>query len=86
MILAKEQLTNEGVMRHIKGCIVQGGDVVGFWGRTLNVSAHLAIFREILLSVPLCLYLSSDPSFCVELLSSRPLLQQCLFARLAAGY
>ena len=44
MILRKKQLTNEGVMRHIEGCIVQGGDVVGFWGRTLNVSAHLAIF------------------------------------------
>ena len=43
MILRKEQLTDEGVMRHIEGCIVQGGDVVGFWGRTLNVSAHLAI-------------------------------------------
>ena len=49
-------LTNEGVMRHIEGCVVQGGDVVGFRRRPLNVSTHLAaIFssvREILSSLP----------------------------------
>ena len=84
--LRREQLTDEGVMRHIEGCIVQGGDVVSFWGRPLNVSAHLAILSsQILLNLPLCLYLSSDPSFSVELLSSL-LQQQCLLARLAAGY
>ena len=75
-------------MRHIEGCIVQGGDVVSFWGRSLNVSAHFAaaaaaaaviIFsQEILLSAPLCLYLSPDPSFSVELLSLRPLLLQAV--------
>ena len=64
-------LTNEGVMRHIEGCVVQGGDVVGFRRRPLNVSTHLAaIFSSVsgILS-PLRLYPSSDPSFCVELLS-----------------
>ena len=83
-ILCGEKLTNESVMRHIEGCIVQGGDVVSFWGRSLNVSAHFAaaavfIFsQEILLSAPLCLYLSPDPSFSVELLSLRPLLLQAV--------
>ena len=63
---------------------MQGGDVVSLRGRPLDVSTHLAaaIFcPEILLSAPLCLYLSSDPSFSVELLSSRPPLLHAVSVR-----
>ena len=64
-------------MGDIEGGIVQGGDVVSFRGRSFRVSTHIvaaAIFScEIPPSAPLCLYLSSDPSLLVELLSRPPL-------------
>ena len=74
-------------MGDIEGGIVQGGDVVSFRGRSFRVSTHIvaaAIFSscEIPPSAPLCLYLSSDPSLLVELLSRPPLqmLPLCHFA------
>ena len=78
-------------MGDIEGGIVQGGDVVSFRGRSFRVSTHIvaaAIFScEIPPSAPLCLYLSSDPSLLVELLSRPPLqmLPLCHFATLPAG-
>ena len=76
-------------MGDIEGGIVQGGDVVSFRGRSFRVSTHIvaaAIFSscEIPPSAPLCLYLSSDPSLLVELLSRPPLqmLPLCHFAAL----
>ena len=64
-------------MGDIEGGIVQGGDVVSFRGRSFRVSTHIvaaAIFScEIPPSALLCLYLSSDPSLLVELLSRPPL-------------
>ena len=96
-----KKLTNESVVCHIEGCIVQGGDVVSFGGRPLNVSTHLAaasIFRrEILLllsSAEKFFRLSQSVSICRLIrrsLSSYCRLvllfcTQCLFASLAAGY
>ena len=96
-----KKLTNESVVCHIEGCIVQGGDVVSFGGRPLDVSTHLAaaaIFRrEIFLflsSVEKFSCLPHSVSLCRLIrrsLSSycrRVLLfcTQSLFASLAAGY
>ena len=74
----ENKLTYECVVGDIEGGIVQGGDVVSFRGRSFRVSTHIvaaAIFSscEIPPSAPLCLYLSSDPSLLVELLSRPPL-------------
>ena len=68
-------------MGDIEGGIVQGGDMVSFRGRSLRVSTHIVAAAisscEIPPSAPLCLYLSSDPSLLVELLSRPPLQMLC---------
>ena len=85
-------LTNEGVMRHIEGCIVQGGDMVGFRRRPLNVSTHLAaIFSSvsgILSSLPTpSLSVVWSVVLCrVIVASTSSSSTQCLFASLTSGY
>ena len=96
-----KKLTNESVMCHIEGCIVQGGDVVSFRGRPLDVSTHLvaaSIFRReiflLLSSVEKFSCLPHSVSLCRLIrrsLSSycrRVLLfcTLCLFASLAAAH